>query len=741
MTSRPRAVIFAYACEPGRGSEPGAGWGMVRAIAEFADCIVLTGPEHTGALARWESSNPDSALRFVTVPERSWPAPRHRGRVQWFIAYLRWLPRALGEARRLHASSPFDLACHVSYSVYWLPSPVHSLGIPSVLGPVGGAVTTPRSLWSLLGWQGLVTEMLDYVAVRACAMLPAVQRSNTMATACIVQNDETRERLPASVRESARVLNHALLAESEVPETVGGGNAQRGRGLVLASALETRKGVTLALRAMAIVPDDLHLMIVGDGPERSNLEDLARALRIGHKVTFGGSIPRHELQKLFAQSAAAIFTGLREEGGLALAEAMFAGTPVIVLDHGGAGTIARRGTDPDRVTLVPVASVDGTVRALANAMIATTAQAPRATGPTLDRAAALGELGGILEGVCRTASTVPLALTLTPAPQLATKPGNAVAPGSDVNDRVTVVIPVFNGERFLRAAADSVLRQTHVALTLVIVNDGSTDGTQRVAEEIAARDPRVRVVTTRNGGRARARNIGVRADENSGYLAFLDADDVWDETKLAEQLRALRANGVAAGIGAFMRYISSAGRVLGETGQTIDEQDRERIARGELAPFPISSCLVVTREAYQALSGFDEDLREAEDLDFIARLARHGPILCIAHSLGSYRIHPDSAMARSRARVNMFARFVRRRLAERDAGRELSLRDFEASYRPTWKERRRDAIEIWYRSAALWRGEGQTMRAIRYATMALLAAPAYTVRRVFRQRASAFVGR
>ncbi|MEJ7810668.1 MAG: hypothetical protein WKG32_09700, partial [Gemmatimonadaceae bacterium] len=79
---RPRALIVAYACEPGRGSEPGAGWGVVRAVSEFADCTVLVGPEHAAGIRRWESTQHTSSrtrsLTFVTVPEPAWlpRAPR-----------------------------------------------------------------------------------------------------------------------------------------------------------------------------------------------------------------------------------------------------------------------------------------------------------------------------------------------------------------------------------------------------------------------------------------------------------------------------------------------------------------------------------------------------------------------------------------------------------------------------------------------------------------------------------------
>ena len=435
---------------------------------------------------------------------------------------------------------------------------------------------------------------------------------------------------------------------------------------------------------------------------------------------FLGQVPRDILQALFNQSAAAVFTGLREEGGLALAEAMYGGAHVIVLDHGGAATITRFGTDQGRVTRVPVGSVDDTVRNLAAAMTRAARTLSAERGPTIDRAAVRDTL--------HNAFTRALA---APTTRRVASPSN-VPPA--VTDSVTVVIPACNAERYLRSAAMSVLEQTHRTLTLVIVNDGSSDGTQDVAERIAASDPRVHVILTANRGRACARNIGVHAEPESDFIAFLDADDLWDRTKLAEQLHAMHARPDAAGVGSFMRYVSSSDRVLGETGQAITEVDARQIARGELAPFPISSCLLVRSKVFAEMTGFDEELREAEDLDFIARLARRGPILTIEHSLGAYRIHFDSAMARSRARVNMFARFVRRRFRERDAGRDLAWADFEASYRPSLRERRRDAVEIWYRSAALWRGEGRMMRAAGYAALAAIAAPAYTARRLLRQR-------
>lgn len=298
--------------------------------------------------------------------------------------------------------------------------------------------------------------------------------------------------------------------------------------------------------------------------------------------------------------------------------------------------------------------------------------------------------------------------------------------------RVLVVIPAFDAERWLRDAAASVLAQSMGDLALVIVDDGSRDGTLAAARAIP--DPRVTVLTCANGGPARARNLGWR-HAPAEFVAFLDADDRWDADKLRVQTTHLDHHPRTVAVGCFMRYESSSGRAIGRAGQEVDDADQRRIAQGALFPFPTSS-LVVRRDALDAVHGFDETFRAAgsEDLDLYARLAQQGRLECVPRILGSYRIHPASAMARDRRRINMEARFVRQRLEARAAGGDLAWDAFVAAYRPTWRERRRDLVEQWYRAAALWHGEGRPWRAARCLALAAAMSPGYTLPRIYRQR-------
>jgi glycosyltransferase involved in cell wall biosynthesis len=130
------------------------------------------------------------------------------------------------------------------------------------------------------------------------------------------------------------------------------------------------------------------LIVVGDGEERHSLERLAHKLKISHRVQFRGWVDRRRVLELVSQAAAVVFTGLREEGGLALAEAMLLGVPVVVLGNGGARTVAASGTDPSRVAIIPPTTVAATARRIGEAMTEFCHSSRTQRGTMLDQARA-----------------------------------------------------------------------------------------------------------------------------------------------------------------------------------------------------------------------------------------------------------------------------------------------------------------------------------------------------------------
>jgi len=106
----------------------------------------------------------------------------------------------------------------------------------------------------------------------------------------------------------------------------------------------------------------------------------------------------------------------------------------------------------------------------------------------------------------------------------------------------SVIIPAYNAERFLRQAVESALAQSYPNLEVIVIDDGSTDGTRRLADELANADARVRVFTQENAGVGAARNRGI-AEARGKYVAPLDADDFWYPEKLSRQIALLEERG------------------------------------------------------------------------------------------------------------------------------------------------------------------------------------------------------
>lgn len=125
----------------------------------------------------------------------------------------------------------------------------------------------------------------------------------------------------------------------------------------------------------------------------------------------------------------------------------------------------------------------------------------------------------------------------------------------------SVIIPAYNAERFLRQAVESALAQSYPNVEVIIIDDGSTDGTRQLADELAKADGRVRVITQENAGVGAARNRGI-AEARGKYVAPLDADDFWYPEKLTRQIGLLEERGERWGLAyCWSRSVDESGTI------------------------------------------------------------------------------------------------------------------------------------------------------------------------------------
>jgi glycosyltransferase involved in cell wall biosynthesis len=173
--------------------------------------------------------------------------------------------------------------------------------------------------------------------------------------------------------------------------------------------------------------------------------------------------------------------------------------------------------------------------------------------------------------------------------------------------RVSVVIPVHNGEAYLAEAIDSVLAQSYRAFEIVIVDDGSTDTSARVIERFGAS---VRAFHQQNSGTGAARNRGVRAARGE-LLAFLDQDDLWDSAKLESQVGVLDAQPAVEAVFGMVRQFHSP--ELGE-----EFQRRVRCPPEPVVGY-LPSAMLITRKAFERIGPFGEEWQLVEWSDWFVR--------------------------------------------------------------------------------------------------------------------------
>jgi glycosyltransferase involved in cell wall biosynthesis len=204
---------------------------------------------------------------------------------------------------------------------------------------------------------------------------------------------------------------------------------------------------------------------------------------------------------------------------------------------------------------------------------------------------------------------------------------------------VSVVIPTHNRRHLLAAALRSVQRQRDVELEIVVVDDGSTDGTELAVAE--ARDPRIRLIRSdRSRGVGTARNEGLRVGTGA-WIAFLDDDDLWAPTKLAGQLTAAQRD-AAVWVYAGVVEIAGDGRLLGGARPPRPPELVAGLLRRNLVPAGCSNVLV-RADVLHEVGGFDRGLRHLGDWDLWLRLARRFLPAVAPAPLVAYRQHAGQA--------------------------------------------------------------------------------------------------
>ena len=263
---------------------------------------------------------------------------------------------------------------------------------------------------------------------------------------------------------------------------------------------------------------------------------------------------------------------------------------------------------------------------------------------------------------------------------------------------ISVVIPAYNAAHFLPRSLASAFAQTLPPHEVIVVDDGSTDSTAAIAEQLGAR-----VIRQANAGQATARNTGIKA-ATGDWIALLDADDWWAPQKLARQAEVIHPDTVLVYTGA--RLVDGDG-VRG-THRVFDPSTAARMLRycNPIVP----SSVLLRRQALTAVGGFDVTAPPCEDWELWVRLLSLGSFVAVEEPLTQYWLSPQSSSASPERMLTATSRIIEGTLLS-------GLRGL-----PRWTWRRR----IWatqLQSAALIARDNHLRGELRYMARSLLSWP------------------
>ncbi|MBD3883526.1 glycosyltransferase family 2 protein [Phormidium tenue FACHB-886] len=305
---------------------------------------------------------------------------------------------------------------------------------------------------------------------------------------------------------------------------------------------------------------------------------------------------------------------------------------------------------------------------------------------------------------------------------------------------ISVVIPCYNSERFIRPAVESILNQTFRAFELILVDDGSTDSTPEIIQSYADRDSRVRLLKTGNsntgsGGAARNRAI---AEAKYDWIAMLDHDDVALPDRLEKQMAAAEANPHVVVWGSYIHHINAQGDFLSfqAWGATTEAEFYKLRSQGKPTTVYHPTALM-RKDILLKVGGYRAEFRGADDLDLFDRMAEYGPILAIPEPLVLYRVHPDSLSMKKYFRQAALTRYILLKGEARAAGRSF----------PDWEtysaQKQFPLLMLWhymkttsryfYRNAGLAYGERRYLWTLLYVIPAIILYPWHILPRIWQQ--------
>jgi teichuronic acid biosynthesis glycosyltransferase TuaG len=205
---------------------------------------------------------------------------------------------------------------------------------------------------------------------------------------------------------------------------------------------------------------------------------------------------------------------------------------------------------------------------------------------------------------------------------------------------VSIIIPIYNAEKYVIETINSVINQTHTNWELILIDDGSTDQSQQIITEIGKKEQRIKIISQENSGVSIARNTGIKCAKGK-VIAFLDSDDCWKNNHLKNRLAIFDKNSSVKWLFGSIELIDENNNSLNQVISGADDDILNSLLKWDGNTITTPSTICVKKECLHSFS-FDENLSTAADQDFAIQLASKYRGKYVEEPTVLYRVLPNS---------------------------------------------------------------------------------------------------
>lgn len=307
-------------------------------------------------------------------------------------------------------------------------------------------------------------------------------------------------------------------------------------------------------------------------------------------------------------------------------------------------------------------------------------------------------------------------------------------------NNISILLPAYNGEKYLSQAIESVLQQTFKNFKVYLINDGSTDNTLKIMKKFAQQDHRVIIITHDNIGMGASLNKALELVDTE-WIARMDADDIMEPIRLERQIDFIKQHPEIAVASSFVSYIDANNKVIGKSTSEFTNKEKvdEYLSKNKLIGFSHPAVLF-KKDVILEVGGYRPQFWPADDIDLWNRVAERGyGILVQPEYLLRYRIHSESVSIKSAKNARIKVDWLKECMICRRSGRE----------EPTWEEflikrqkmplfqrinkERKDWAKTYYKAATFYFAQKKYIKFFHLFGKSVLLEPSYAIRQAIRK--------